>query len=229
MGTELLRGFFIHTLLYGLTIIGSRGLVNVLSNVRAINSCRGYLTLCRLQSNLLGVTFIVDVCTYNDFVRGSSENVFRSTTYGQSTLLFATKRYDATFAGCNLRSVERHRSRVVTTNLLDDYVSFFLYNIQFTCTSVIMGNVLRWMRSLRCRTSLLRRLYRERIPGIRTSCCCTTEFCVPGPDRRVNGDELSTTEESSWDDREVFLRNGTSVVRGFFILVDGCGVIGLGF
>lgn len=194
VSAKLFRGFLVISLLYGLTIICGWGLVDDLSHVRAVDGCGRNLSLRRFKGDFLGVTFVIYVRAYNDFIRGSSEHIFRSATYGQGALLFTPERYHATFTGRHFRPLERDRGRVVTTNFSNDLVGFFFHDVQFSRASVIMGNILGRVRALRCRTSLVRRFQRECVTGVRTPCHRVTEFCVPGSHRRIYGNKLAAAK-----------------------------------
>lgn len=117
----------------------------------------------------------------------------------------------------------------MTTNFFYDLVSFFLNDIQFARTSVIVGNVLRRMRPLRGRTSLFRRFNRERVPGVYAASYRFTKFRVPRPHRGIHGHKFTATEQSRGYNRNVLLRERTSIIRSFLILVNRTRVTGLCF
>lgn len=159
VGPLIPRRFIIHTLFFCPSIFRGSSPIHVRSHLGLINSSSSNTSLSGHISNFLRLRLIFQIRQYNHLIRRSGQHVLRSNTNSKCTLFLTTKRHTATLARRHIMSLQRTRSRVITTNFLNYHSSLLIHHAKLSRASVITCHILGRVSILRRRQSTTRRAF----------------------------------------------------------------------
>lgn len=169
MVTILHRRLNVHTTLSSLTLIRSRGRVNLLSNQRAINSCRNNPTLRSIVRHHLGIPLQFNVRHQDHLIGGRRQHIFRRNPNGHRALTLATKGRRTIFTSLHIRTFKRLNSRIRNMDIFHHFLGIFAQHTdRITVDSIINRNITRRHSILDSLNSILTRIRRLMLLRFRT-------------------------------------------------------------
>lgn len=198
MRPTLHRRFHVNTTLSSRSTIRRRRLINIFSHQRPVHSSRNNTITRRPLRHLLSRTFKLIIRHANHLIRSRSQNITRSHTHSHRTLTLTAKRRHTTLTSQNIRSLQRHTSRIRHIHHLNNNSSHLTTHPILThMNSIIHRNIIRRSNILTSRNSLTTRINRPSPSSQHSVRRSPTTIQLMRTQRRPSRQKLTTTKTTS--------------------------------